>query len=272
MARRLINRRPGRVGAVLLGALPFVVLAAVYLSASRARLAANPDDRLLPAPGQFLDAIVRMAFEPSRRTGEYLLWTDTLASLERIGLGVSVAAVTALCIGILTGLLPYARAGLSPVVKAFSLIPPLSVLPILFITFGLGEAAKVMLIVFGITPFMTRDLQQRTLEIPEEQLIKAQTLGASSGQILLRVALPQILPRLIESVRLGLGPAWLFLIAAEAIAAEEGLGYRIFLLRRYLAMDVILPYVAWITLIAFSADTLLRLLRRRAFPWTAASA
>ena len=104
---------------------------------------------------------------------------------------------------------------------------------------------------------MIRDLALRVCELPREQLIKAQTLGASTWQIALRVVLPQILPRLIDSLRLQLGPAWLFLIAAEAIASDSGLGYRIFLVRRYLAMDVILPYVAWITLLAF-ADGLLR--------------
>jgi NitT/TauT family transport system permease protein len=75
------------------------------------------------------------------------------------------------------------------------------------------------------------------------------------------------MPRLIDSVRLGLGPAWLFLIAAEAIASTEGLGYRIFLVRRYLAMDVILPYVLWITILAIIIDQCLRLINRRLFPW-----
>ena len=65
-----------------------------------------------------------------------------------------------------------------------------------------------------------------------------------------------------------MGPAWLFLIAAEAISAQEGLGYRIFLVRRYLSMDVILPYVAWITLLAWIADWLLAHGSRRLFPWT----
>ena len=64
-----------------------------------------------------------------------------------------------------------------------------------------------------------------------------------------------------------LGPAFLFLISAEAIAADVGLGYRIFLVRRYLSMDVILPYVAWITLLAFALDFLLGLFARKAFPW-----
>jgi NitT/TauT family transport system permease protein len=141
-------------------------------------------------------------------------------------------------------------------------------LPILFILLGLGEVAKITLITVGITPVIVRDLALRAGELPTEQLIKAQTLGASSWQLVIRVILPQMWPRLIDSLRLSMGSAWLFLIAAEAIASEEGLGYRIFLVRRYLAMDVILPYVVWITLLAFLMDYALKLLRSRAFPWT----
>ena len=83
----------------------------------------------------------------------------------------------------------------------------------------------------------------------------------------LRVILPQLLPRLLISLQLMLGSAWLFLIAAEAIASTDGLGYRIFLVRRYLAMDVILPYVAWITLLAWLMDFGLRRASTRLFPW-----
>jgi len=128
--------------------------------------------------------------------------------------------------------------------------------------------SKVVLIILGVAPYLVRDLSMRVQEIPREQLIKAQTLGASTWQIVVRVVLPQVMPRLVDGVRLSLGPAWLFLIAAEAIAATEGLGYRIFLVRRYLSMDVILPYVAWITLLAFIMDYLLRRFVRWAFGWT----
>ena len=85
--------------------------------------------------------------------------------------------------------------------------------------------------------------------------------------VVLWKTLPQVLPRLISAVRLSLGAAWLFLIAAEAIAATEGLGYRIFLVRRYLAMDTILPYVLWITWLAFLIDWGLARLSRWLFPW-----
>ncbi|PJN93617.1 lipid kinase, partial [Amaricoccus sp. HAR-UPW-R2A-40] len=138
----------------------------------------------------------------------------------------------------------------------------------LFIVLGLGEAAKITLIVIGVTPIMVRDLALKTQEIPREMIVKAETLSASSWLIALRVVLPQVLPRLLTCLRLQLGPAFLFLIAAEAISADSGLGYRIFLVRRYLAMDVIFPYVAWITLIAVLADLGLDRLRRLVFPWS----
>lgn len=264
---RLINKTPARAGAVFLAALPFIVIAIAYAIGSDIRLSANPQDKLLPAPSTIWDTAVRLFTEPDKRTREILLWQDTWASLIRLGVGVAVSAVISLTLGMVVGLLPYARAGLSGFVAVLSMVPPLALLPILFIVFGLGELSKIVLIVIGITPFMTRDLAQRVLDIPREQIVKAQTLGASSGVIALRVALPQILPRLISNVRLSLGSAWLFLIAAEAVASNVGLGYRIFLVRRYLAMDVILTYVMWITLLAFVIDWALRRLSRRAFPW-----
>lgn len=265
--KKLINRQAGPVGRWALGLLPFVILAVLYLVASDARLDANPNDKLLPALSSFSEAIERMAFEPSKRSGEYTLLVDTLASLQRLAIGVAISAMIGLVVGIATGSLPLFRAGISPLVTGMSLVPPLAILPILFIIFGLGELAKVMLIIIGITPFLIRDLQQRAEEIPTEQIIKMQTLGANTWQIITRLVLPQIMPRLLSSVRLSLGSAWLFLIAAEAIAATEGLGYRIFLVRRYLAMDVILPYVAWITFLAFALDFALKRYSQWRYPW-----
>ncbi len=244
-----------------------MLLAAAYLLASDARLAVNPNDKLLPSLESFAAAIDRLALQPDPRKGTYILWNDTLASLLRLVLGLSVATGIGLVAGIAVGLLPLARAAFAPLVAVLSMVPPLAVLPILFIVFGLGEVAKVTLIVIGVTPFMIRDLSLAVSSLPREQLVKAQTLGASTWQIVTRVVLPQTLPRLVSALRLALGPAWLFLISSEAIAATEGLGYRIFLVRRYLAMDVILPYVAWITLLAFLLDWLLQRLSRRAFDW-----
>lgn len=264
---RLINITPNRPLAVFLTLLPFGLVYVAYVIGSDMRLTANPSDKLLPAPGTIWDTAVRLVSEPDRRSGRILFWHDTGASLRRLGLGIGISSAVGLIFGLMIGLLPLMRSFLAPFVAILSMIPPLALLPILFIVFGLGELSKVVLIVIGTLPFLIRDLSQRTLEVPQELLIKAQTLGASSWVVAIRVALPQIMPRLIQAVRLSLGPAWLFLIAAEAIASDLGLGYRIFLVRRYLAMDVILTYVIWITLLAFVIDWALRRASRRFFPW-----
>lgn len=260
---RWINRRPAQRNALALTLLPFGAVGVAYLAASAARLAENAGDKLLPSLATMAETVWRMAAVPDQRTGDLLLWVDTVASLERLVLGLGIATLVALIAGVAIGMLPYARATFGPFVAAQSMVPPLALLPILFIVMGLGEASKITLIAIGVAPVMIRDLALRVQELPRAQMTKAQTLGGSSWQVALRV----VLPRLLESVKLQLGPAWLFLIAAEAISAEAGLGYRIFLVRRFLSMDVILPYVLWITLLALLMNWALETLRRRAFPW-----
>jgi NitT/TauT family transport system permease protein len=264
---RLINTRVSRGGALLLGALPFVVVAIAYLIASNHRLAANPNDKLLPSPMQMWSAFLQLATVPDKRSGDLILWADTYASLVRLFAGVGAATLAALCIGIAIGFIPRVRAFLLPFVTVVCVIPPLALLPILFIALGLAETAKITLIAVGVAPVMVRDIANRVMELPPELVAKAQTLGGNSWTLVLRLVLPQVMPRLLTCVRLALGPAWLFLIAAEAIASTEGLGYRIFLVRRYLSMDVILPYVAWITLLAVITDWLLVRLSQAVSPW-----
>ncbi|MAB97918.1 MAG: lipid kinase [Pseudomonadaceae bacterium] len=264
---RLINRHPDKTGRLMLVLLPFALLLFAYFLGSANRLAENANDKLLPSATQMAAAVDRLALTEDKRSGNYLFWQDTASSLKRLGMGLGIAAVAGLCLGIAAGTLPLFSAPLSPLLTVLSMVPPLAILPILFIVFGLGELSKVMLIVIGITPVLARDLEQRAREIPPELLIKAQTLGANTWTLILRVVLPHLLPRLLIALRLVLGSAWLFLIAAEAIASTDGLGYRIFLVRRYLAMDVIVPYVVWITLLAWLMDVGLRQIARLAFPW-----
>jgi len=264
---RLINQQVSRPVSLVLAAIPFVLVLIIYMIASYYRLEANPADKLLPSLEKIGQAFWRMAAVPDRRSGDILLWKDTLASLIRLCYGVGVAALLALLLGVVIGIIPKIRSLFSSFVATISLIPPITILPILFIVFGLGETSKVVLIVVGTAPVMIRSISQAVADLPEELIIKAQTLGASTWRLIIRVVVPQILPKLIQAIRLGLVPAWIFLISAEAIASTEGLGYRIFLVRRYLAMDIILAYVAWITLIAFLLDRLLLLASKRLFPW-----
>jgi len=264
---RWVNRQIGRRQAFGLAAIPIALLAIAYLVASAQRHAINPSDKILPLPTAMASAMWRMMREPDVLSGNLVFWADTLASLQRLGLGLGIATTMALLMGLVLGVLPPVRAMFGPLVTGIAVIPPIALLPILFIALGLGETAKVALIVIGIAPVMVRDVAGHVGALPREQIVKAQTLGAGSWQILLRVALPQALPRLIVALKLALGPAWVFLISAEAIASDVGLGYRIFLVRRYLSMDVIIPYVAWIALLAIVMDVALSKLSTKAFPW-----
>jgi len=264
---RWVNRRISRGNSVLLGAIPILLLVLLYLVLAASRHADNPNDKILPLPSGMAEAMSALLFQPDQLTGQLIFWADTLASLQRLCIGLGLSTLSALLVGLLLGVLPPVRATFGPLVTGIAVIPPIALLPILFIAFGLGETSKVALIFIGIAPFMIRDVAAHITALPREQMIKAQTLGASSWQLMLRVALPQAMPRLIQAVRLSLGPAWVFLISAEAIASDIGLGYRIFLVRRYLSMDIILPYVAWIALLAILMDMLLTWSSRRLFPW-----
>jgi NitT/TauT family transport system permease protein len=251
----------------MLATIPFVCLIIAYLIAAEIRHKDNPNDKLIPTISQMVSAVNRMAFTEDKRSGDYLMVKDTLSSLKRLATGVIIAAFIGLMIGLNMGLFPGMRATLLSGLTFISMIPPLAILPILFIIAGIDEFAKITLIVIGIFPVISRDIYLAVTKMPQQQLTKALTLGATELGVVYRIVLPQIMPRLLDSLRLSLGAAWLFLIAAEAIASTDGLGYRIFLVRRYLAMDVIIPYVLWITVLGFSFDWLLRMAVRRFYPW-----
>jgi NitT/TauT family transport system permease protein len=267
--RRIVNYIPSRGAAFALGGLPIILMSAAYLVGSAHRFAENPRDKLMPGASQMWEALVLMAAKVDLATGQYLLWSDTLVSLARLSAGLFISTVLALVIGVIVGFIPHMRATFSPALAVIGAIPPLAVLPILFIVFGLGEVSKVVLIVFGVAPLLIRHVVFKVGEIPREQIIKAQTLGASTWTMITKIVIPQVMPSLIDAVRLSLGAAWLFLISAEAIASDSGLGYRLFLVRRYMAMDIILTYVVWVTFLAFMADYGLKWLSDKIYPWSA---
>ena len=148
---RAINLRPSGSLCLVLVLLPFLALLLAYVIGSHIRLTENPNDKLLPSFADMGETIYAYAFEADPRTGQYLLWSDTAASLTRLLIGLAISAVFALVVGILIGLLPIMGAMFGPFVAVLSMVPPLALLPILFIVMGLGEASKIALIVIGTT-------------------------------------------------------------------------------------------------------------------------
>ncbi len=258
--------QPGRFK-WLLAALPFLISIIAYTSLSAKRHAANPDEKLMPGWGQMIKRTKELAIVPNKRSGKLVFWDDTRSSTIRLGKGIALAAVVSVILAVFIGVFPAGRALGQNFTNTISFIPPVAILPILLVAIGVGEASKIGLIFLGTFPLMTRDLTLYVRGLPREQVIKTMTLGATQWQLVWKVILPQMIPRIIETIRLSIGAGWIFLIVAEGISSSEGLGYRIFQARRYMAMDTIIPYVIWITFLAFVADTILRLIVHYRYPW-----
>jgi NitT/TauT family transport system permease protein len=137
----------------------------------------------------------------------------------------------------------------------------------LFIVFGIEEKSKIALILIGVAPTMILDVIQMVKAVPQEQIVKAFTLDANNFDIAYRVVFPQIMPGIINSLRLNLKPMMLFLFAGEIIAASDGLAYRIAIMGRHMGMDIILPYVLWVAFLLYLIDLSLRIANRRLHPW-----
>ncbi len=262
-----IHAEPSQGLRVILLIIPFLALIIVYFTASDIRHKDNPKDKLVPTLQKMVETTRTMAFSKDRRTDKYLLLDDTLTTLKRLAIGILISAIVGFLLGLNMGIFPGVRHLLLPFVTFVSNIPPLAILPILFIVMGQGDFAKIMLIALGTFTPIARDICFTVTKIPKEMIIKAETLGASQVGVTYRIVLPQVMPRLLEDIRLQLGAAWLFLIAAEAVSAQSGLGYRIFLVIRYMSMDRIIPYVLWITIIAFCFDFSLKRLTALIYPW-----
>ena len=275
-----IQARPNRLLMQALSALVFIVCIGLYTHTSIARHRDNPEDRIVPSGAQLMAGIKSAVLEPAEesdyipadnastweRVHHSMIWTDTTASGSRflISLGLLIPAVI---LAVHIGLFPVIGALFMRFVLFFDKIVALSLLPILFIVFGIGEWSKIALIVIGVAPTMILDTVGMVSAVPREQIVNAFTLDANNFDVAYRVVFRQILPQIINSLRLNLKPMMLFLFAGEMIAASDGLAYRIAIMRRHMGMDIIIPYVLWVALLLFLIDLSLRMINRRLHPW-----
>jgi NitT/TauT family transport system permease protein len=260
-----IHAKPKRMVSFLLSMVLFVICIIAYAIIGQVRHRENPQDKVVPTFSEMADGLKRAAFELDR-DGEFRLLVDTIASVRRFLISLAFLSFAVL-LGLQMGVFPYLELIFLRFITFFDKIPALAVLPILFIIFGLGETSKIALILIGVFPTITLDTYLRAKDVPREQVTKALTLGAQQFEIAYRIILPQIFPAVLNTIRLNFKSMILFLIAGEAIAATVGLGYRIFLVRRYIAMDIIIPYVIWMSLLAFCADLLVRLWIKKRYQW-----
>lgn len=277
---QLIYRKPNRTLTVVLSWFLFVLGIGLYVYSSQKRHQENAEDRIVPTLSQMARGTYGAAFQPadddeqalaenarlSQRFLAGMLWKDTKATGRRFFWSL-LLLIPAVFLGLHMGLFPFVGAFFSRFVLFFDKIVALSLLPILFIIFGIDELSKIMLVVIGVTPTIILDTYNLARSVPQEQIVKAFTLGARDFDVAYRIVLRQIMPRVLNSVRLNLKALMLFLFAGEMIASTDGLAYRIALLRRHMGMDVIIPYVLWVALLLFLVDLTMRFTNRGLHPW-----
>ncbi len=274
-----IQVRPSRLWTQSMSWVLFIAGIVLYAQFSIARHKENPEDRVVPSASQLIQGVKASVLEPAEeddpvdtgaslltRVSHSMLWKDTVSSGKRFLIALALL-VPAILLGLHMAVFPYAGAMFLRFVLFFDKIVALSLLPILFIIFGIEEWSKIMLMVIGVAPTLILDTCNLARSVPREQIVKAFTLKSSNLDVAYRIVLKQILPQIINSVRLSLKPLALFLFAGEMIAATDGLAYRIAIMRRHMGMDIILPYLLWVALLLFFADALLRFNNRRLHPW-----
>jgi NitT/TauT family transport system permease protein len=275
-----IHASPGRTTAWILSWFLFAAGITAYFYVAVHRHIENPDDRIMPTAAQMLGAFRDAALKPAdeeviedesslsllARIRSSMLWKDSVATSRRFLISVGLL-FPAVLLGLHMSMFPYVGALFLRFIQFFDKIVALSLLPILFIAFGIDELSKIMLIVLGVAPTIILDTFNLTKSIPREQILKAFTLGASDFAITYRVVFKQIWPRVLNSIRLNLKAVMLFLFAGEMIASTDGLAYRIALLRRHMGMDTIIPYVLWVALLLFAVDLAMHTFNRRMHPW-----
>jgi NitT/TauT family transport system permease protein len=277
---QLVHAKPSRKWGWLLSWFLFVTGIALYFHAAHERHRENAEDRVMPSITQMVQGIRDAALKPAetndlaagdtatlwQRVSGSMLWTDTTATSRRFLCSI-LLLIPAAILGLHMGLFPNVGVFFLRFILFFDKIVALSLLPILFIAFGIDELSKIMLVVVGVAPTIVLDTFNLARSVPDEQIVKAFTLGAGDFDLAYRVVLRQIRPRLLNSIRLNLKAVMLFLFAGEMISSTDGLAYRIALLRRHMGMDVIIPYVLWVALLLFLADLTLRFVNRKLHPW-----
>lgn len=189
------------------------------------------------------------------------------ASLQRILLALLAAIAVGIPLGIAIGSYPRVRHLLDPLIEFYRPLPPLAYLPLIVIWFGIGELSKVLLIFLAILAPVLIATAHGARSIHNVRQQAALSLGASRGQLLRYVILPGALPDILTGIRIGLGAGWSTLVAAELIAATQGLGFMIQSAAQFLVTDVVVLGIIVIAVIAFTLELGLRRLQHRLTPW-----
>jgi sulfonate transport system permease protein len=215
----------------------------------------------LASPRDVVRELVELA-----QTG--VLWRDLGASIERVALGFAIALVLALIVGSLVGGSRLAERALDPTLQAIRAVPSLAWVPLILLWLGIGETAKITLVAIGAF-FPIYVALVSGIRGVDRKLVEVGTIfGLSRIALITRVLVPATLPQLLVGARIGLTQAWLFLVAAELLAATNGLGFLLTDGQQTSRTDEILVAILLFAACGKLSETGMRWLEKRLVGWT----
>ena len=291
----MIGKRIPRSVGVVCSLISVAVLLGAYTLLSHAQHKKNANDRTIPTWGQLWDGVVFLCEKPDaeendtsdllaaalagtdmegeeveKETGflaDRIIWEASKATLGRLCGGLSLGLIGGILLGVMMGCFLKIDASISPIMYFSSRIIPTAAMPIFFKLAGIDLEMYVAMITFGSMPIVALTVSQYVQEFPNELRYKAYTLGASHTEVIVTAIFPYVLPKVIDLTVLMIGPALVYLIAAEQIVAGEGFGYRIRVLTKATRFEVVYPLIVILTVYASAITFALKRFQKTVCPW-----
>ena len=252
-----LNRTLRSLGAQLLPwLLPLLLLIAWQASSALGWLSA----RVLPAPLEVLRASIRLA-----ETGE--LWIHVKVSTERAVSGLVIGGGLGLLLGLLTGSVRWIQTLLDSTIQMVRNVPPLAMIPLVILWFGIEESAKLFLIALAVFFPLYLNTFHGIRNVDPGLIEMGRSYGLSRRQLYWQIILPGALPNILVGLRFSLGLMWVILIVAETLSAQAGIGYLTMNAREFMQTDVVLVGILLYALLGKLADVFARTLERYGLRW-----
>ncbi len=216
--------------------------------------------RILPAPLDVLKVGVQLA-----SSGE--LYHHFLASFKRAVTGLLIGGSIGFLLGFVTGLSRLAQNLIDSSIQMVRNVPLLALVPLVILWFGIGEGGKIFLVALAVFFPIYLNTFHGLRSVDKDLIEMGRTYGLSRFALFREVILPGALPSILVGLRMSLGYMWLFLVVAETISANEGIGYMTMNAREFLQTDVMVLGIAIYALLGKSSDVLAGLLERHCLKW-----
>ena len=218
----------------------------------------------LPPPEQVFTRFIQLHREGYQGVG---LWENVSWSLIRVFLGFSLGCLFGIPLGFAMGLNGWMRGWFDPIVEFMRPVPPLALIPLIIIWFGIGEEGKTVLLFLAALWIMAIAARSGVSGVSISKVHAAYSLGATKRDVLMRVILPNSLPEIFTGARVAMGVCWGTVVAAELVAAETGVGKMIIAASKFQLTDIVIVGIVIIGVIGFSIEVLMRSAEKRLIPW-----